>query len=411
MKNNSQEVLIVGSGFAGLISAIMLKNANISCKLFEANPEIETSGDRLTIFTNSMKVMRLIGVADEVITKGFILEVLKFQDNHGKLMVNRSMGKKSAYGEPTVTIKRSKLHKIILEKAEKLGVEIIYGKKVIGVSENSTSVNLVFEDGTDYSGSFVIGCDGINSFVRRSVLNKDISPNYLGLVYFGGFVHNQELIKKLKLEEKTVYVSVGPANFFTYSYLKSREGSGNDTIHWNCFLSQPERLRKVELDRLQDKEVTERVLNVFARWNNPIEEIIENTSEVWKTSLSDIVEIESWSRGRIIVIGDAAHAMSPLLGQGAGTAMEDAYALARLLEKFDGDYNLAFSELEKLRKPRTTLIAKRARKNSKRTIVEFNNFATKLRNKAFSLINYLTPEKYQNKIQLYDIEKELNKIK
>ena len=128
-------------------------------------------------------------------------------------------------------------------------------------------------------------------------------------------------------------------------------------------------------------------------------------------SCSDIVEIESWSRGRIIVIGDAAHAMSPLLGQGAGTAMEDAYALARLLEKFDGDYNLAFSELEKLRKPRTTLIAKRARKNSKRTIVEFNNFATKLRNKAFSLINYLTPEKYQNKIQLYDIEKELNKIK
>jgi 2-polyprenyl-6-methoxyphenol hydroxylase-like FAD-dependent oxidoreductase len=411
MKNNSQEVIIVGSGFAGLISAIMLKNANIPCKLFEANSENETSGDRLTIFTNSMKVLRLVGVADEVITNGFVLEVLKFQDNHGKLMVNRSMGTKSDYGEPTVTIKRSNLHKIILEKAEKLGVEIIYGKKVIGVSENSRSVNLVFEDGTDYSGALVIGCDGINSFVRRTVLNKQISPNYLGLVYFGGFVHNQELIKKLKLEEKTVYVSVGPANFFTYSYLKSRVGSGNDTIHWNCFLSQPERLRKAELDRLQDKEVTERVLNVFARWNNPIEEIIENTSEVWKTSLSDIVEIESWSRGRIIVIGDAAHAMSPLLGQGAGTAMEDAYALARLLEKFDGDYNLAFSELEKLRKPRTTLIAKRARKNSKRTIIEFNNFATKLRNKAFTLINYLTPEKYQNKIQLYDIEKELNKIK
>ena len=410
MTNNSNEVLIVGSGFAGLITAITLKNSGISSKIFESNINHINSGDRITLFTNCMKVLNLAGVANEVINKGFILEGIEFQDHYGKHMVNRSMGLKSEYGMPTVTIKRSKLNEILLNKAKELGIEIFYDKKVIELEESENKVKIIFEDGTNYSGFLAIGCDGIYSTVRRSVLNKNLLPNYSGLIYFGGFIYNQKLIEKLKLKPKTVNVTVGPSHFFTYSYLNKPENKEEDAIHWNCFLRQPKRLRKDELDKLSEKDVIERVLEACNNWHEPVADIITGTNEVWKSSISDIVEIEKWYNGRILVIGDAAHAMNPLLGQGAGTAMEDGYAVAKLLKKYDCNYNLAFPVIEKLRKNRTTFIARKARENSQRTTFKLNNLLIKLRNKAFSLITFLTPEKLLNKIQLYDIEKEVEKL-
>tara|TARA_B110000971_G_C20039710_1_gene516986 strand:+ start:7936 stop:9171 length:1236 start_codon:yes stop_codon:yes gene_type:complete len=410
MTNCSEKVLITGSGFAGLITAITLKKSKISCKVFEADPAPVNSGDRITLFTNSMKLLRLVDVADEVIKNGFIVEIVKFQDHFGKHMVVRSMGKRSTYGEPTITIKRSKLHKILLNKAEELGLEISYGKKVVEVEDHKNYAKIIFEDGTNYSGSIVVGCDGINSIIRRSILNKNILPNYSGQIYFGGFVYDQELVKKLDLKSETVYATVGPTNFFSYCYLKNPEKKKDDAIHWNCFLNQPKRLSKDDLDKLSDKDVIVRVAETYKNWHEPVEKIIANTTEIWKTSLSDIVEIDSWFKGRLLVIGDAAHAMNPLLGQGAGTAMEDGYAFAKLLKKYINDHNLAFSTLEKLRKNRTTFIARKARKNSKRTTFKFNKLIIKLRNKVFSIVTFLTPERKLNKIQLYDIEKELEKI-
>ena len=407
---SSKDVLIAGGGFAGLVTAIMLKKHNIPCKVFEANSKIIDSGDRLTMFTNAMKILRLIGVSDDVILNGFTLELIKFQDQGGNHMAYRSMGRKENYGEPTMTIRRNMLHSILRQKAEAVGVEILYEKKVIDISQTDSEVRMIFEDESYETGSLIIGCDGINSIVRRTVLGKTILPNYSGLTYYGGFVDQKELIKKVNLKPKTVYVSVGQTHFFTYCYLCNPNRPDVELIHWNCFLHQPKRLQKKDLDKLSNHEIIKRVLPVYAGWNDPIEEIVSNSSELWKNSISDIVEIERWSKKRVIVIGDAAHAMSPLLGQGAGTSIEDGYALAELLAKFNGDYTKAFLALEKLRKPRTTYIAKKARKNSIRTTIQFNKLTTKLRNVAFSLITYLVPEKIQNNIQLYDLQKELEKV-
>lgn len=410
MNNISKDVLIVGSGFAGLIAAITLKNKNIPFKIFEANISQTDIGGSITLFPNSMKVLRLIGIADKVIENGVVMEIAKFQDNYGKHLVNRSMGKIDIYGEPTVTLRRSKLNNIIHEKAKELGIEIYFNKKVIGLTEKEESVQLEFEDGKITEGSIVLGCDGINSFVRKCVLKQDILPNYSGLVYFGGFVNNQKLIKKLNLVFNTQYISIGPTHFFAYSYIDNPK-KGDASILWYCYLSQPNRLSKLDLNSMEDKKIIERVLKVHEGWHQPIKEMIENTDDICKASISDIVEIENWRKNKIVVLGDAAHAMNPLSGQGAGTAMEDGYLIANLIDKFRNDYNSAFENFVRLRKDRTTKIARKARKSSKRTTVQLNKYIIILRNRAFALLTYLTPERLLNKFLSYDIEKELNKIK
>ena len=412
MTGNSQEFLVVGSGFAGLIAGITLYNAKIPVRVFEANESRLDVGDRITLFPNAMKVLRLVGVADAVIQSGFVIEVAKIQDNFGNHMVYRSMGTQSIYGEPTVTIRRSKVHEIVYNKAKELGIGISHGKKVVGVKENEDGAQLDFADGTMYSGSAVIGCDGINSFLRGFVLDKDIQPNYAGIMYFGGYVDNQELIKKLGLGAKTHYISIGPTNFFSYSYVDNPEIAEVPTLMWNCYLSQPDRLRKEELDGLQFKEVINRVHLAHKGWHAPVEELILNAKEVSKGSVSDIVQIDNWHKGRVIVVGDAAHAQNPFFGgQGAGTAMEDAYMLAKIIEKFKGNYTQAFPVFEKVRRERTTLIAQRARKGCKQSTIKLNKYLVGIRNRVFSVLTFFSSEKRLNPFLSYDVAEELDKLK
>ena len=167
-----------------------------------------------------------------------------------------------------------------------------------------------------------------------------------------------------------------------------------------------------ELENLKLPDIINRVSQAHKGWHSPVEELILNSVRVVKGSISDVVEIDNWYKERIIVIGDAAHAMNPFFGgQGVGTAVEDAYILAKLIEKHDGDYKLAFPTLEKLRKARTTKIASRARKNCDRSTIQYSKLLLKLRNKAFSTLTFLTPERKLNEFISFDVEEEINKIK
>jgi 2-polyprenyl-6-methoxyphenol hydroxylase-like FAD-dependent oxidoreductase len=410
MKNNSQEVIIVGSGFAGLIAAITLKQLDIPFKIFEATESPVNIGGSLTMFPNSMKVLRLIGLADIVIEHGVLMKKIKFQNNFGKHLVYRPQGTKNIYGEPTITIRRSKLQEIILSKMKELGIEIYYNKKLSEISENTDSVTLHFDDSTKVNGSIVIGCDGINSVVRKHVLKKEILPEYSGLLFVGGFVKNKQLIYELDLDYNTQYVSVGPTSWFAYSHIDNPEKKEKHLL-WYCYLSQPKRLQKKDLLTIEDKEFLNKVLSFHKSWHHPIQKLVENTYEICKANVSDIVEIEKWYRGRSIVIGDAAHAMNPISGQGAGTAMEDGFLIANLIGIHKYNYESTFEDFVKLRKERTTKIARKARKSSKRTTIHFNKYIVMLRNITFALLTYLTPEKILNKNLLYDVEEELNKIK
>lgn len=406
MKEND-EILIVGCGFAGAVSALSLHKVNVKFRLFEASSAPHDIGGSITIFPNGMRVLKEFGLNAKVEKAGVEINDVFFQDKQGQHLVNRVIGSRKIYNEPTITIKRTVLNSILLSELKKLGVEVEYNKKVKDCEKTQAGMYLRFEDGTSANGSIVIGADGIGSTIRKYVLDDDFTPRYSELLYFGGFVKDQKLINELNIDHHKQYVSIGASSFFAYGYVENPENKESDLL-WYTYLNQKSRKSKAELNKISNEELLGRVKESVDGWHSPIEKLVTSSTEYCRASISDVVEVDRWFKDGAVIIGDAAHSMNPISGQGACTAMEDAYMLSLLLEKYAFDPYHTFSTLERIRKPRVSKIAKRARWSSKRTTYEMNSFFEKIRNKVFVLITKLMPVKLANKTFEYDVKKELN---
>ena len=312
MKSEFENILIVGSGFAGLVLAISLHQKKIPFRFFEAMDTPSNIGGSITIFPNGMRIFRKLGIAEQVIDSGATITNAKFQDCSGRHLVNRSMGTKERYGEPTVTIRRTNVINILLNKVAELGIEIEYGKKLKSIAESEAQIELVFTDESSVLGKNVVGCDGINSVVRTHVLEKSILPNYSNLIYFAAFVTDQEFLQKIDLDSKTQYISVGPKSFFAYSIVDNPKMTKHPALLWYCYLNQDSRLSRKELNSINSQDLLKRASKVHEGWHILIKDIISKSESFCKAGVSDIVEITNWSRGRAIIIGDAAHAMNPI---------------------------------------------------------------------------------------------------
>ena len=406
MKKNDK-ILIVGCGFAGAISALSLHKVNAKFRLFEASSAPHDIGGSITIFPNGMRVLKEFGLNTKVEKAGVEINDVFFQDKQGRHLVNRVIGSRKIYNEPTITIKRTVLNSILLSELKRLGVEVEYNKKVKDCEKTQAGMCLRFEDGTSADGSIVIGADGIGSIVRKYVLEDDFTPRYSELLYFGGFVKDQKLINELNIDHHKQYVSIGTSSFFAYGYVDNPKSEEPDLL-WYTYLNQKSRKSKTELNKISNEELLDRVKESVDGWHSPIEKLVASSTDYCRASISDVVEVDCWFKDGAVIIGDAAHSMNPISGQGACTAMEDAYMLSLLLKKYAFDPYKTFSTLESFRKPRVSKIAKKARWSSKRTTYKMNSFFEKIRNQIFVVITKLTPVKLANKTFEYDVKKELN---
>lgn len=407
---NNRNILIIGAGFAGITLALRLKKYQRSFEIYEAMEKPSSIGGGVTIFPNGMRVLREIGVADQVIQEGVTMEKAKFQDKSGKHLVSRSMGITVKYGEPTITIMRSALNKILLRRATEENIVINYNKSLYKIEKIANQVVATFSDGTTIESAAIVGCDGISSKVRDFVLQEEFKPEYSELVYVAGFVKDESLIKKLSLDHNTQYISIGSTNFFGYNYIRNPKNN-YPLLFWNTYLNKKNRLSKYELNKISDEQIISWVKDVHLGWHSSVKELIDNTVEICRANLSDVVEIDKWSSGRVLVLGDAAHSMNPISGQGACTAMEDAYILAELMKERDADLEYAFRKLENIRRARVTKIARKARKSSKLLTTRFNPFVEKIRNLSFALLTLLTPDSIANKTFKYDVKEVVKNYK
>ena len=214
-------------------------------------------------------------------------------------------------------------------------------------------------------------------------------------------------MQKIDLDSKTQYISVGPKSFFAYSIVDNPKMTKHPALLWYCYLNQDSRLSRKELNSINSQDLLKRASKVHEGWHILIKDIISKSESFCKAGVSDIVEITNWSRGRAIIIGDAAHAMNPISGQGACTAMEDAMVLSKFLSRQDLHYSEIFNQLEKIRKPRVSKIAKKARRSSKMTTISLNQTLLWLRNYSFALLTFLTPERKLNWSFDYDADENI----
>ncbi len=401
-----EKFIIIGSGFAGLSLAIFLKKQGVDLTLYEANPGPQQWGGSITLFPNGMKIMSQLGLDEKVRELGITITHAHFKDHWGKTIVKRAVGTKALYGQPTVAIRRSFLFHLLLEEAQKYNVEIVYNKRLNRVTETPQGMVAHFDDQSSAEGRYLIGADGVNSYVRRYIEPNFKEPHYSQLIFFGGFVRASDIPRDVKIIRDAQEVYVGPRGFFGFSFIDKEE-----TLLWYCYLPQETRLSKMQLDQLSDSEIKNRVVEAHNGWCQPIQKLIENSSTFSKANIYDILDLQQWSRGNALILGDAAHAIDPVSGQGASLAMEDSCLLAELISHRKHEpMQETFRLFEQLRRPRVSKLVHNARKSSERLKLEFGPLGCFFRNWAYALMIKITPEKKQNWAFQYDVRNEVSSL-
>jgi 2-polyprenyl-6-methoxyphenol hydroxylase-like FAD-dependent oxidoreductase len=402
-------VLLMGAGLGGLTAAIFLKMAQVPFRIFEASPIPTDIGGTVTIFPNGMRVMRDCGVKDAMVSRGASTRRAIVQDQWGRPFAVIPMGAAEIYGEPTVTIRRSLLHRLLIERAEGLGVEIEYGRRLVDIEQVGERVHVQFQDSTRARGEVLIGADGIGSRVREFVIPESARPAYSGLVFFAGFVDDESLMARAALDRSAQYVTVGPIGFFGYSHV-DHPAEPRQSVLWNCYLRQAERLPSGDLKALSDEAIRTRVGRAHLGWHWPVPDLIQNAATFCRASIFEVIGLRRWSSGRALLIGDAAHAMNPVAGQGANMALEDAQLVAELLSRSNLPVEPLFRHFEDVRKPRVTAAARQAHRSSRRTMVRVGTLSGWLRNRAYALWTRIVPDAWTTRRFRYEIGRDREEI-
>lgn len=349
--------LIIGVGIAGPALAAFLGKAGIASILYEARPRASgQEGGFLGVAPNGMRVLAELGLDRSIESCGVACAGFAFQNARGTQVgaIDRSRDR-AQLGAPLVMIKRAELQRVLLEEATRLGVPIHYGARLIGLDRSDPDRVLArFDDGSEHAADLVVGCDGLRSQVRSLVFPEQPPPQYSGLLDFGGYAQLDEPA----LEVGWNVMVFGKRAFFG-AFRTPLDQRGRSEVWWFHNGGDAEPVRSLEPEQRR-----RRILELHADDASWLNACVQATPELlgpWP--LHEVVTMSRWHRGRVGVIGDAAHATSPSGGQGASLALEDAMLLSRCLRD-QPDPDRAFTLLERLRKDRVADIVRQSRRHA-----------------------------------------------
>jgi 2-polyprenyl-6-methoxyphenol hydroxylase-like FAD-dependent oxidoreductase len=357
MTKRPRKALIIGAGIAGPIAGILLSRIGIEAQVYEAWPHSTGVGGGLQIAPNGMHALAEAGLASDLMRRGAICESIDFYSQSGVRLgsVNRDMAER--FGQPSVSMRRAVLNEAIIEKAWSSHVELYFEKRLARIEDRPDQPIVAhFADGSSAEGDFLIGADGVHSTVRDHVVPDAPKPFDTGLLGFGGFVPRSLL--EAAGARPSLAMTFGQSGFFGYGYCAPdlRHGA-------MCWSTQPARGLDAATFRAMDQaELRQHLRRFHAGWHDPIPQMIDALEEIVVTSTLDVATLPTWSRGRTLLIGDAAHATSPHAGQGASIALEDACRLVRALQG-EPEIAIAFQNFERERRPRAERIVALARRN------------------------------------------------
>jgi 2-polyprenyl-6-methoxyphenol hydroxylase-like FAD-dependent oxidoreductase len=357
MTRRPRKAVIIGAGIAGPVAAIFLKRAGFDAELFEAWPYSTGIGGGLQIAPNGMHVLAEIGLAEELIRRGSVAESFDFYSQSGRRLGSLNRNMEARFGQPAVNMCRATLNEVLINKAWCSNVELRFEKRLAAIEDRADRPVLVhFTDGSTVEGDFVIGTDGVHSAVRAHVVPDGPKPFDTGLIGFGGFVPRRVVADWLIGQR--VETTFGQSGFFGYGFCSPDPADG--LMWWS---TQPSYGKDAATFRAMSQDAIRRHLLDFHRgWHDPIPQILAAAENIVATDTLDVATLPMWSRGRTLLIGDAAHATSPHAGQGASLALEDAMRLGKLMQR-DQELGLIFRNFEAERRPRAEKIVALARRN------------------------------------------------
>lgn len=390
MKQTQMHALIIGGGTAGPALSLFLKKAGISAAVYEAYPYTEGVGGGLSLAPNGMNVLDELGLAEKIKARGTVALENCFRSETGRVLARIDNGSKK-YGQPSVALRRADLHEILAREMQRQGIAVAYEKRLTGVSYTNDHKKVVahFADGSDAEGDILIGADGIHSQTRKSVLPRSPEPAYVGIIGIGGFVPVSAVPGLSERDRQSLNFTFGHRGFFGYC------GARPDEVMWWSNLWREKELTKEQLNDLPIETVKQEMLSTYRGYHEPIETLIKHSGPPVKLNVYDIQTLPAWHDRRVVLIGDAAHAVSPNAGQGASMALEDAMYLAKLLRDAAGNHGRAFEKFEDDRKPRVERIVAegRRRASDKQNVTPFQSA---LRNATIAIFFDLFGERSQD---------------
>jgi FAD-dependent urate hydroxylase len=350
-RTRTRTALIIGGGIAGSAAAMALQKAGIDPVIFEAHAGgAEGTGAFLTLGSNGVDALRTLGADKPALAAGFATPGITLRSGTGKCLGVSRTGQTLADGTTSQTLKRADLYRLLLQEAAGRGIRVEHGKRLVGAEATSGEVRARFADGSEAAGDLLIGCDGIHSAVREIIDPAAPAPAYAGLLNTGGYARGAHLDS----EPGSFEMIFGKRAFFGYAVAPDGEA------WWFANMPRRDEPARREVEAIGGEIWRSRLNELYAQDAGPALELIAATPQIMTTSpVHTIPHLPTWHSGRMIVIGDAAHAPSPTSGQGASLSIEDAIVLAKCLRDLP-DPHAAFTRYEALRRSRVERIIKAA---------------------------------------------------
>jgi 2-polyprenyl-6-methoxyphenol hydroxylase-like FAD-dependent oxidoreductase len=327
-------VLVVGGGIGGLSSAIALRQRGIDVDVVEINPRWDVYGVGIIQPANAIRALDSLGLAERAVEEGYAMKGSRFHDSQGNLIAEIPVLDLLGPRYPPMNgITRPRLHAIFQDEVRRSGADVRLGVTVVSVERDG---RVVFSDGGRDEYDLVVGADGIDSTVRRLVFDGAPEPEYTGQIVWRYNVPRPEGLETLDMfvgsNGKAGFVPLAP----DLIYVLYIEAVPADEVQMPA-----ERLAEIFRERL-------------AEFGGPVAEVrdryITDSAKVVVRPVESLLVQPPWHRGRVVLVGDAAHATSPHVGQGGAMAIEDAVVLAE--EVAGGDVESALERYVQRRFPR-----------------------------------------------------------
>ncbi len=352
--NKDINIAIIGGGIGGLTTALCLEYYGFkNYTIYEQAKEFKEVGAAISLWPNALHVYKEIDIYDDLTTKWGEMKSGYIKTDTGEILTHT----KPKYDLPLVCIHRADLHSTLLKKIPQ--ERLIPFHKLEKITQRSGITKILFKNGIEIEPDIIIGADGINSTVRKYIIN-DGSPIYRGYNIWRG-------IATLK-DTPSGYSSETWGNGKRVGIVPIKDNK----FGWWATINENENITETPQEML--KKLTEQ----FGNWHEPIPQLFESSAEIIKNKIGDRIPTKGWSKDNLVLLGDAAHPTTPNLGQGACMAIEGAFILSKCFAHFD-DYSKAFKQYENLHYKRSAEIVKQSLQNGKMGQLE-NIIAVKSRN-------------------------------
>jgi FAD-dependent urate hydroxylase len=342
------KVVIIGAGMGGMSAAIALRQIGIETEVYERVTENKPVGAAISVWSNGVKCLNYLGLQEETAQLGGKVETMSYVDAHtGETMCRFSLQPLiDEVGQRPYPIARAELQSMLMQA---YGMDDInFGMKMIGVADGPDAATATFADGTTVTADVIIGADGASSLTREYVLGGPVTRRYAGYVNFNGLVDTDDAIGPAT--EWTTYVGEGKR----VSVMPVAGGR----FYFFFDVVEPE---GAPYERGTAREV---LRGHFADWAPGVQTLIDklDPQTTNRVEILDLDPFHTWVKGRVAVLGDAAHNTTPDIGQGGCSAMEDAIELQWAFKDHAADVHAALAAYQAARTERAGDLVLRARK-------------------------------------------------